>query len=337
MTQFFIGEHPVGEGHPAFVISEIGVNHNGNIYLARELIKASYEAGTDAVKFQMFLPKELCSPLYRSEEIKMLEKYTLTFEQMKALSQYAHELGLEFLITPFDALSLENVIKLGCPAIKIGSGELTHTPFLQNAATFKVPIILSTGAGNIEDVQRAVDAMREASPSTAIALLHCVSSYPAPDESMNILAISTLKDTFSNCVIGLSDHSLGSTAAILSIGLKASIIEKHMTLDKNMEGPDHKASASVEEFAALVREVRRAETMLGDGIKKNQKSEGTIGRSMVAAADLPAGKEISEKDIAYKRPGNGLRPYLKDKIIGKRLKVALKENEQIQWEYFYKE
>ncbi len=318
-----LGKRIVGPGSPIMIVAEIGVNHNGDESLARQLIDRAAEAGADAVKFQAFVPEALCSAVHRRAEMEMLRRYALPRKGLFKLRDRADAKGLVFLCTPFDFKSLDLVIELGCPAIKIGSGELTHTPFLNAVGSSGLPVILSTGAASRADIIRAIGALRmKAKPP--VALLHCVSSYPAADECMNLRAIRTLARAFPDCHIGLSDHSEGIIAAVASAALGAALIEKHVTLDRGLKGPDHGASSEIEEFAELVRGVRRTEAMIGDGVKKMEQCEGVIGHSIVAARDLAAGTVISENDLAYKRPGSGLRPYLNNKLLGRRLKMSLK-------------
>ncbi|AEB75790.1 N-acetylneuraminate synthase family protein [Clostridium botulinum] len=328
MKKFQIGKVNVGPKYPVFIIAEVGVNHNGDINLAYKLIDLAVKAGANAVKFQMFYPGLLCSSVHRSEEIEMLNKYVVSFEYMKELRDYTYSLGLEFIVTPFDFKSLEEVIKLECSAIKIGSGELTHIPFLKEVAKSNMPIIVSTGASNLADVERAVKTIKDIT-TEKFSILHCVSTYPAPIESLNMKAINTLENVFSDCIIGYSDHSLGSTASHIAVALGANIIEKHITLDKGLEGPDHKASASEDEFIYMVRSIREAEKMMGSGYKEPQSCEGIIGRSLVFKNDFKKGHIISQQDIDYKRPGKGIRPYQEEKIIGMHLNKDVKMDELV--------
>lgn len=313
-----------------YVIAEIGVNHNGDIGLAMQLIDLARENKADAVKLQMYHPKLLCSSIYRSEEMAMLEQYYISIDDIKILKEYTKCQGLDFIITPFDFRSLEEVISIGCEIIKVGSGELTHIPLLKAIALHDVDIILSTGAANLGDVKRAVTAIREIN-SSPIGLLHCVSTYPAPNECLNLRAITTLKETFKDCVVGYSDHSIGSRAASLAITLGAQIIEKHITLDKNLQGPDHLASADQKDFRQMMETIKATEVMLGDGIKSPQPCEGTIGHSIVAAKDLKKGSILTSKDFAFKRPGSGLRPYYDNYLVGLPLIRDIAMDELIEW------
>lgn len=315
-----------------YIIAEIGVNHNGDENLAFKLIDLAIKAGADAVKFQMFTPNLLCSGKYRSDEIKMLERYVISLDAVKTLRNYSMDNNLDFIITPFDFVSLKNVLSLNCTAIKVGSGELTHTPFLEEIAKTGSDIIVSTGAANMADVERAVSSIERYNDKT-IALLHCTSCYPAPNDSLNLKAIRTLEMAFPQCVVGYSDHSLGLTAANIAVALGAKMIEKHITLDKAMQGPDHAASSDSYEFINMVKSIREAESMLGTGRKVAMECEGTIGRSIVAAVDIEPNTIISGELLDYKRPGCGIRPYVAGQFIGRRLAKAIKKDELISWEH----
>ncbi len=317
-----IAGRPVGPGHATFVIAEIGVNHNGDPVMAAEMIRKAAECGADAVKLQAFDPGALCSSRHKAAERDMLEKYVLGVEELVALRDLAASEGVTFLVTPFGIEQADLVASLGCPAFKVGSGEVTHTPLLRHIGSKGLPVLLSTGAADAKDVRRAVDALRKGG-AEEIALLHCTSVYPAPDESLNLRAIATMAAEFPGCVIGYSDHSLGTTAAVAAAAMGAAILEKHLTLGKRFEGPDHAASAEPDELARLVEEIRRYEHMAGDGGKRPAECETVIGQSLVATRSLHAGHVITPGDLGTKRPGWGLRPYQLGQVIGRRLKQDL--------------
>jgi len=321
-----IADHPVGPGYPTFVIAEAGVNHNGDRTLAAELVAAAADAGADAVKLQAFDPDGLCSRRHRAAERDMLARYVLSEQDLADLHDRAKAAGLFFLVTPFGFEQVDVVVRLGAPAIKVGSGEVTHTPLLRSIGTRGLPVLLSTGAAELRDVERAVKVLRSAG-SREIALLHCTSIYPAPDESLNLRAISTLSERFADCVIGYSDHSVGITASIAAVAMGAALIEKHLTMNRSLNGPDHAASAEPDELARLVREIRRFEHMAGDGIKRPAGGEGVIGQSLVAARDLHAGHVVTPGDLTFKRPGWGLRPYMLGQVMGRRLRRDLPAEE----------
>lgn len=314
-----------------YIIAEIGVNHNGDKNLAYRLIDLAKAAGADAVKFQHFYPELLCSAVYRKEEMNMLKKYMLTSETLKELQEYTLKNKLDFIVTPFDFKSLEEIAGLNNVIIKIASGELTHIPFLKRAASYKKDLIISTGAASMSDVERAVKEI-ENIKKDPIGILHCISSYPAPDESLNLRNIITLKKTFPDHIIGYSDHSLGSIAGNLVLALGCKIIEKHITLDKKLDGPDHCASADQYDFTDMINTIRKAEIMLGNYTKMPQKCEGIIGRSIVAKRDIKMGEILDETAIDYKRPGNGIRPYDINKLLGCVVQNDIGKDELILWQ-----
>ena len=331
-----------------FIIAEAGVNHNGDVRLAKRLIDAAAEAKADVVKFQTWKDGEIIGRF--SKKVDYLEKSTgkrqsmedlakqlcLPYEAFRELQRYASTRGILFLSTPDGFTSLDFLAdELRLPIIKIGSTEVTHVQFLAAAARKKRPIILSTGLSTLADVKKAVSAIREAA-EVPLALLHCTSEYPAPANEMNLRAIQTLAGKF-HTPVGLSDHSTGSEAAVAAVALGAVIIEKHFTLDKKMRGPDHKASVDPDELAALVRSIRTAETMLGDGVKRRTPAEernvGEIRRSVVAAHPIQAGKRLLRRDLVCKRPGTGVAPEFLDRLVGKRVIKPLEEDEPLRWEY----
>lgn len=317
-----IGDRPVGAGCPTFVVAEAGVNHNGELSMAMDLIDAAARAGADAIKVQAFDPDALCSRRHRSDERDVLRRYVLGDSDLIAFREQAKVARLICLVTPFGFRQVDQVVELGVPAIKVGSGEVTHTPLLRYIASKGLPVLLSTGAADLQDVERAVRALRKGGCSE-IGLLHCTSVYPAPDESLNLRAIVTLAERFGDYAIGYSDHSLGTTASVAAVAMGASIIEKHLTLDRKLAGPDHAASVEPDELTRLVREIRRFERMAGDGLKRPAECEGVIGQSLVAARDLHAGHYIRPEDLTCKRPGWGLRPYELPRVVGRRLQRDL--------------
>ncbi len=348
------------------VIAELGVNHDGRLDRALKLLDAAAEAGADAVKLQLFVPTELCSRLHRADELAMLERLRLTEEDHARIVAAGRHRGMAVFATPFDEPSLALLRRLEIPLIKVGSGEVTHTPLLRSISATGLPVILSTGGCEWPDLDRAVAILRgsgsiaagsaserssftelcektrdESIPrsdphgasvsssgrSAALSLLHCTSAYPPPDSEVNLRMIPALAGRYPGCVIGFSDHTLGPEAAVAAVALGARIVEKHLTLDCAAPGPDHAASADPAQFAALVAAVRRTERMLGDGRKVVQPCEGRIGRSIVAARDLPAGHVLSSADLAFKRPAHGLRPRDAEELVGRALPMPLPADE----------
>jgi len=317
-----IGEREVGPGHATFVVAEVGVNHNGDASLAAALIDAAADGGADAVKLQAFDAGALCSCRHKAAERDMLARYGLGESALAELRDHATAAGLTWLVTPFGFEQVDEVVRLGVPAIKVGSGEVTHTPLLRRIGASGLPALLSTGAADMADVKRAVGALRRGG-CAQIGLLHCTSVYPAPDDALNLRAIPTLAAEFPDCVVGYSDHSMGTTAGVSAVALGAAIIEKHLTLDRAMAGPDHRASAQPDELGRLVREIRRLEQMVGDGVKRAAECEGLIGQSLVAVRGLHAGHVVTPGDLTFKRPGWGMRPYELARVMGRRLRRDL--------------
>lgn len=314
------------------IIAEAGVNHNGDISIALELVDAAAAAGADFVKFQTFDPDLLATPAAEKAsyqirstdkeetQLDMLRKLALSLDDHKILKAHCSKRGIKFLSTPFDAASAEMLIELGVPAIKISSGDLTNLPLLRHVASTGIRMIVSTGMGTEDEVREAVATIREAS-SSDITLLHCVTDYPANPADANLLAIHTLSEKF--CLpVGYSDHTPGLTVAIAAAALGAVIIEKHITLDRNLPGPDQQASLEPGEFTDMVQSIRVVEQSLGTGEKKPSERElknlAAARRSLVAARDISIGAIISADDLAVKRPGTGMSPRMFDEIVGRK-------------------
>ncbi|KEH98043.1 N-acetylneuraminate synthase [Clostridium massiliodielmoense] len=340
-----IGGNKNGD-HKCFIIAEAGVNHNGDIILAKKLVDKAIYAGVDAVKFQTFKTEKLVTRYasmakYQKDNIgtedtqfNMLKKLELSYDEFIELKNYCDEKGILFMSTPFDFESAKFLNDIGVEIFKIGSTDLTNIPLLQYVAKFKKPIILSSGMATLGEVEEAVMALRHNGISD-IAVLHCTSNYPAKIESVNLNAMNTIKNSF-NVIGGYSDHTEGITIPIAASALGADIIEKHFTLDKNMEGPDHKASLNPEELKCMVSEIRKVNIALGSGIKTFTNSEiDTIKvarKSIVASKNIKKGEIITEKHLDYKRPGTGLAPkYYKD-IIGKRASIDIETDMQITFD-----
>jgi len=334
MRNLTIGSCTIGPGHPCFIIAEAGVNHNGDIATARKLIEIAASAGADAVKFQTWITEKVCRPGSKKAEYQkqgctvnedqyaMLKRLELPYAWHADLKAMAEEKGLVFLSTPDEIDSARFLCNLGVPALKIGSGELTNLGYLRRLAMLGKPLILSTGMGSKEEVAKALDTIR-AVADLPLALLHCVSAYPAPEGEMNLRCISTLREAF-DVPVGLSDHTRGSTAAVLGVALGMSILEKHITLDHNMDGPDHSSSADPSELADLVRLVRKAETMIGSGEKQIVPSEintrKAVRRILFYASDFHAGYKVTEEDFEALRSGDqGLQPHAAAGLGGRTL------------------
>jgi len=333
----------IGEGKPCFIIAEAGVNHNGDIKLAKKLIDVAQKVGANAIKFQTFKAEDLVTKSaekaeYQKEttgsegtQFEMIKKLELTERDFKELFVYAQEKGILFLSSPFDKESADLLDELGVATFKVPSGEITNFPLLKHIARKMKPIILSTGMATLEEVKEALDVIKEEGEEEII-LLHCVSSYPAKIEDMNLKAMETLGNTF-RLPVGLSDHSLGITIPIAATALGACVIEKHFTLDKNLPGPDHRASLEPEELKQLVTTIRDVEKAMGNGVKRPTKNEEenkkVARRSIVARVDIPRDTIITEEMLDIKRPGTGLEPKYINTIVGRKVKKHIKSEEPI--------
>lgn len=336
---FKIGERPIGGDAPCFLIAEAGVNHNGDMELAHRLIDEAADAGADAVKFQTFKAEKLASRLapkadYQKQttgegesQLAMLQRLQLHQDDHLALMTHCEKRGILFLSSPFEEESADFLDKIGIAAFKIPSGELINHAFLTHLARMGRPMIVSTGMGNLDETREAYDVLMKAGVK-GLALLHCVSAYPARPEDANLRAMQTLAKTFP-VPVGWSDHMTGLEVAFASIPMGAKVIEKHFTLDKTLPGPDHEASMEPVELKALVKGVRAVEAAMGDGIKKPKTIEkgvaDVIRKSLVAARDLPSGTVLVSTDIVISRPGTGLPPGDFDNLVGCKLTKDIQE------------
>ena len=321
------------------IVAEIGCNHNGSKKLAEEMVVEAKRCGVDAVKFQTFKARDLISTYapkaeYQKEttgtgdtQLEMTEKLELSHDDFLELKSFAESLGLIVFSTPFDMGSISFLELLDQRIWKIPSGEITNLPYLERIGAIKCKdkmVIVSTGMATIKEIKDCLDILKKAgTKEDEITLLHCNTEYPTPDEDVNILAINGLKDNFPNISIGFSDHSVGYTAAIGATVLGISMIEKHFTLDKNLPGPDHKASATPDEFKALVENVRRIEVMMGSDQKivtsSERKNKIVARKSIVALKDIKAGDVLTIENITCKRPGNGISPMKWYEVLGKKV------------------
>lgn len=332
-----------------FIVAEIGCNHNGDKNLAKKMVEEAKKCGVDAVKFQAFKAKDLISCYapkaeYQKEttgtsdsQLEMTEKLELSHDELIELKTYAESLGLTVFSTPFDMGSVEFLDSIGQKIWKIPSGEVTNLPYLQRIGGIQrdgKKIILSSGMATVEEMKICIGILVEAGTKEQdIILLHCNTEYPTPDQDVNILAINDLKTQFPNVSIGFSDHSVGFTAAIGAAILGVSLIEKHFTLDKNMPGPDHKASATPAELKVLCENVRRIEVMAGSSKKivteSERKNKIVARKSIVARCAISAGEVFTEENITCKRPGNGISPMEWYNVLGKAAERDFREDELI--------
>ncbi len=333
-----IAGRKVGPGQPCFIIAEAGVNHNGRIELARQLVDAAVEAGADAVKFQTFKAERLVTEeapkaAYQQKttgaeesQLEMLQRLELSAEAHRELLGHCRERGALFMSSPFDEQSADFLDGLGVAVFKIPSGELTNLPFLEHVAHKGKPMIVSTGMADLEEVKAAVQAIEAAGNRQAV-VLHCLSNYPADPAEANLRAMQAMENAL-DLPVGYSDHTPGVEVALAAVALGACVIEKHFTLDRSLPGPDHRASLEPGELAVMVQGIRVVEAALGHGRKEPAPSEvntaAVARKSLVAAQDIPAGTALTSDMIAVKRPGTGLPPSMRDALLGRRTRVAIR-------------
>jgi len=335
------------------LIAEAGVNHNGSLDMALRLVDAAHAAGADAVKFQTFRAEDLALPgaataAYQqgatgeTDQFAMLRRLELDAAQHQRIAAHCAQRGIEFLSTPFSEEAVDLLVGLGVKRLKLSSGELVNRPLLEKAAATGLPLLLSTGMATLDEVQQAVGWVRTAwaqrgvpPQRQALTLLHCTSAYPAPDAALNLRAIVTLQHA-TGLPVGYSDHSLGNVAALAAAALGARVIEKHLTLDRALPGPDHQASSEPAEFAALARDLRRLQDMLGDGVKAPRTNELDVRtvarRSVVLAHDLPAGTVLRREHLLLRRPQNGIAAADLDAVVGRTLRADTAALRALQWD-----
>ena len=342
MKGISIGKKIIGEQRPCFVIAEAGVNHNGEMALAKQLIDAATKAGADAVKFQTFktegvVTKHVKIAAYAQKNLgkavsqqEMVKKLELSYDDFRALKKYCDSKRIIFLSTPhsFDAIDfLEPLV----PAYKFGSGDLTNLPALSYAAKKRKPMLLGTGMATLAEVRTAVRTIRNAGNNKIVAM-HCTTNYPCPVHEVNLNAMLTMRHSL-NCLVGYSDHTLGIQVPVMAVTLGAVVIEKHFTMDTTLPGPDHKASLEPEELTEMITAIRDVRTILGSYEKKPTASEkrimGLVRKSIVANQDIKKGTILQEKMLIIKRPGTGLAPEKLGSILGKRTKRSIKKDDVI--------
>jgi N-acetylneuraminate synthase len=330
-----------------FIIAEAGVNHNGSIHLAKQLIDVAKKCDADAVKFQTFradllavrhahkAPYQERTTASTESQFEMLERLQLDEAAHRELIDHCRLVGIQFLSSPFDAQSADLLDSLHVPLFKVPSGEITNLPFLEHLARKHRPMILSTGMSTLGEVEEAVNAI-QAAGVTQLTLLHCVTEYPAPYPDVNLRAMNTLRSAF-NLPVGYSDHTPGIEIAIAAVALGAAVIEKHFTLDRSLPGPDHAASLEPIELQQMVEAIRHVEAALGSGIKGPAPCElpnlPVARKSLVAARRLDHGHQLAFEDLAIKRPGSGLAPKLLPALIGRTLRIGIDKDEIIKWDH----
>lgn len=313
-----------------YIIAEAGVNHNGKLELAFQLCDAAKEAGVDAVKFQTWKTGNIVAAqarqaAYQTEntgvyesQYEMLKKLELSYDHFSRIQDYCKNIGIEFLSTPDEEESLEFLISLDLPFIKVGSGEVTNISYLRKIASYCKPVILSTGMSTLAQVATAYDTLMQAG-APKVSLLHCTTNYPCPYEEVNLRAMQTLKEAFK-CQVGYSDHTMGVEIPVAAVAMGAEIIEKHFTLDRAMVGPDHKASLTPDELKLMVEQIRHIEVCIGDGIKRPNKSEAenakVVQKSILAKRTINKGEMLTADMLVAKRAGAGISSLYWDLIVG---------------------
>ena len=316
------------------VIAEAGVNHNGDIDLARKLVDVAAKAGADRVKFQTFTADKLVTTHAKKAEYQnrttgssesqhaMIRRLELTRDMHEVLIEHCKSREIQFFSTGFDRASVDLLVELGQDSFKIPSGEITNLPYLRHVGQYLKPVILSTGMATLSEIEAALDVLVQAgTPRERITVLHCNTEYPTPMTDVNLLAMLTIRDTFG-VQVGYSDHTLGVEVAIAAVALGATVIEKHFTLDRKMPGPDHKASLEPGELKSMVASIRNIEKAMGNGIKhpslSESKNKSVVRKSLVAMHAISKGEVFCEANLAVKRPGTGLTPMRWDEILGRK-------------------
>ncbi len=332
-----------------YIIAEAGVNHNGDINIAKEMIRQAKNCGCNCIKFQTYKTEALVTRTAKKanyqvtnthnddSQYQMLKQLELSFDDFRELKDLCEQIGIDFMSTPFDCASVDLLEELGMNTYKMSSGDITNKQLLQYVAKQQKPMIVSTGMCTMEEVREAIDWI-EACGNHKITLLHCTSNYPAPYEEVNMNAMLTLRKEFPYRV-GYSDHTKGIVIPVMACAMGAQVLEKHFTLDKTMEGPDHKASLDIDELRDMVEAVRNIEKAFGDGQKKPTKSEmntrEVARKSVVLNHDKKKDQIILIEDLTLKRPGNGIAPKYMEDLVGKRLKRNIAADTSLCWEDMY--
>jgi len=333
---------------PTFIIAEAGVNHNGSLERAIQMVDMAAEAGADAIKFQTFKAEKVISRTAAKAEyqkattgeeesqLEMVKKLELDEDAHKQLFAHCQEMGIQFLSTPFDLDSIDLLVRLGLHMFKIPSGEITNLPYLRKLGALSKRLILSTGMADLGEIEDALDILTEAgTPIHNITVLHCNTEYPTPFEDVNLRAMLTIKNAFPGVSVGYSDHTVGIEISIAAVAMGATIVEKHFTLDRTMEGPDHRASLEPAELKAMVGAIRNVEKAIGNGIKRpstsEMKNKPIARKSIVAAKPIATGDLFTVNNLTVKRPGTGISPMRWDEVIGKKADRNYEADTPIVW------
>lgn len=345
MKKVRIGNKIIGEEEPCFIIAEAGVNHNGDIKLAKKLIDVAKEAGADAVKFQTFHAEEIVTLQGRKadyqrrakekKQYEMLKNLELSFDEFRELKKYCDKKEIEFISTPYDIKSVEFLNEeIGVSRFKVASADIINKPLIEAIAKTKKQITLSTGMATLGEIERTISFIRSFG-NEDIVILHCTTSYPTPYNQVNMNVLDTLKKAFG-LPVGYSDHTLGIEIPVIAVSMGAKVIEKHFTLDRTIEGPDHFASLEPDELKKMVKAIRNVEKAFGSGRKEITEEEKKniffMRRSIHASEDIKEGEIIKESNIKIIRPFDGIEPWFLDAILGKKIKTNIKRDEPIKWE-----
>jgi len=340
MTELKIGDRLIGSEQPSYIIAEAGANHNRDMATAKKLIDAAASAKADAVKFQTYSAETMYSKktpefeYLKGNIFDIIKSIELPREWQKELFEYCDEKNITFLSTPFDYRAVDELAAIGVAAFKIASFEIVDLEFVGYAADKGKPMIISTGLCDLGEIEDAVYACEKVG-NRDIVLLHCSSNYPSSPDILNLNAIKAMDSAF-DCIIGHSDHSLGIHIAPAAVALGAKVIEKHFTLDRNMQGPDHPFAVEPNELEAMVKNIREVEQAMGDGKKRRSAKEEDMykkaRRSIVAGVNIPAGTVITKDMLTVKRPGFGIKPKYKDHVVGRTAKSDIEEDDIITWD-----
>ncbi len=346
---FYIGEKKISAESDPFVMLEVGINHNGEISLAKEMIRSAKNAGADAVKFQTFKAEEFVGDpelqfTYRSQGkevtesmLEMFQRYEFSKEEWMEIKKICDEEKILFISTPQNVSDLELLLEIGVPALKVGSDDFTNIPLIRRYASTGLPLMLSCGMADLGEVHKSLDAAG-AFVGNPILLMLCTSQYPTPPEDANLLKLRTLAGAFPGQLLGFSDHTQGSQAAIIASALGACAFEKHFTLDKNLPGPDHWFSEDPSSAAEWVASSRKSTTLLGNPLVVPTSAERDMRllarRSITAICNIKSGEILTEENTGLRRPGNGLKPEDFELVLGKKVIRAITKGKQLQWEDF---
>ena len=345
MPEVTIANYKIGKGHPPFIVAEAGINHNGEIEKAYEMIKVAKSAGANAVKFQTFKAEEFVGDpnqtyTYKSQGkevtesmLDMFKRYEFTRDEWFLIKKKCDETGIMFLSTPQNRLDLDLLLEIGVPAIKVGSDDFTNLPLLESYVKTKLPMIISCGMSDLAEVYRALEAVGALDGYPTILLL-CTSQYPTPPEDVNLLKLKTLADTFPMVVTGFSDHTQGPLASSLAVGMGAHLFEKHFTLNHNLPGPDHWFSEDPKGLKEWVLSIRKAAILMGNSMVRPTISEKEMRvlarRSIVVLKDIKPDEQLTAENLGLRRPGNGLPPSLFSQVLGMKSSKKLSAGELLK-------